>query len=142
MIALIVLAVVGATLGAFMRPRPMALVLALGLAGGLRAGMAFVAHLGEQRLDHPDWAQYLSIYMASPGAGYLPLMAAAGGGSLFAGLLCYLLPDGSTRAFWLPAEGDVRVPDRTGRYKRADDMVRERSAPTEHEQRMRDALGR
>jgi hypothetical protein len=141
MAILIAFALIAAALGAYMRPRLLAVAVALGLAAGLRALLAFVAGLPPKTDDPAPWLVAAQGLLAQPAAGYLPLMAAAGGGAAFAALACLFIEDSPQRAFWLPQQGDVRTRDATGRYKRLASMVEERPIQSEAERRLREAAG-
>jgi len=140
MILLVSMAILGAALGAYLRPRPLAVVLALGAAGGIRGGLDLIVRLAGHKYDPPEWLLRLEAVVNAPSAGYLFVIGSAGGAALFAALLCMLLDETPYRPFWLPAEGGVRTRDRTGRYKRVADMIEERSIHAAAEARMHAAF--
>jgi hypothetical protein len=142
MILTILLALIGAALGAFLRPRAVAVAFAGGLAAGLRPALLFLAHLTGQGDDAPGWAGDLQRLLESPFASYLVLIAAGLGASLFAALLCLLFEEKPARPFWMPQDGDVRRRDRTGRFVRAADMIEERAIHNHAEARVRAAFER
>jgi len=137
MMPMVVMAVVGAALGAFMRPRVFAVALAIGLAGGLRGLLLYIARLAPIGDNGPPaWSQTLSHAFAGPLASYMMVMVAGGGGALFAALMCLLLDEKPVRPFWMPPEGDMRLRDRTGRYVRAAELIAERPIHAEAERRI------
>jgi hypothetical protein len=137
MILLILSAVFGAALGAYVRPRPLAVVLALVLAGATRGVLHLTcAQLG-RTVAPPGWLNALEDLIASPLAGYTPMIAVAGSAALFAALLCLILDQRPFGSFWLPNGDAVRLRDRTGRYRRVDHMVETRTVQTAAEARMR-----
>jgi len=137
MILLVVFAILGATFGAYMRPRPVAVALALLAAGGIRGGLDFIARLAHRDInDPPGWIDALKEMLEPSLAGYLPLIATAGGGALLAAVMCALFDDTPGRPFWMPSEGDVRIRDRTGKYKRVADMIETRSIHASAEARL------
>lgn len=127
MILTIFLALIGAALGAFLRPRVLAAAFAVALSAGSRGGALFMAHMAGGNDESVSWAGDVIRFMESPFTSYLVVVSACGGAAVFAGLLCLLLEDTPSRPFWMPAEGDVRLRDRNGRYIRAADMIEERA---------------
>jgi len=142
MILTMVIALAGAALGAFLRPRALAVVLAAGLSSGSRAAAEFVAHLSGARDDSDTWAGALQRYFESPATSYLVLVIAGAGAALFAGLLCFLLEEKPIEPFWMPKEGDERRRGRDGRYVRAAGMVEDRAIHNRAEARLRAAHDR
>ncbi|MBS0408452.1 MAG: hypothetical protein JSR86_00945 [Proteobacteria bacterium] len=140
MYLVVILALFGAALGAFLRPRPLAVAFAGGLSASLRPALLFVAHLTGQGDDAPTWAGAVERLMESPFASYLVLIAAGVGACLFAALLCLMFEEKPSRPFWMPQEGDVRRRDRTGRFVRATDMIEERAIHNHAEARVRAAF--
>jgi len=140
MILLVVIAVLGAGLGAYLRPRPVAVVLSLGAAAGARGALDFVVALAGRKYDPPPWLEFLQAISISPSASYLSVLLAAGGGSLFAAVMCMFFDETPYRPFWLPPEGGVRARDGTGRYKRVADMIEERAIHAAAEARMHAAF--
>jgi hypothetical protein len=139
MILLIVFAVFGAALGAYMRPRPVAVVLALVLAGAIRGGLQFAAHLIERTPAPPAWMTMLDSVIDAPGAGYVALIAVCGAGAFFSALMCLAFDHAPGEAFWLPKEGAVRRRDGTGRYQRLARMVEDRPNQSAAEARIKAA---
>ena len=137
MILTIVLALIGASLGAFLRPRLLAVVFAAALSAASRTGPLFVAHLAGGRDDSPNWAGDVIRFMESPLTGYLYIVAAGAGAAIFAALLCLLLEETPSRAFWMPQEGDARLRGRNGKFIRAADMIQERAIHNRAEARIR-----
>ncbi len=127
MILMICLALGGAALGAFLRPRLLAVAFAAGLAAASRAGPLFLAALSGGKDDSPNWGGDVVRFMESPLTGYLIVVSACAGAALFAALLTLFLEEAPSRPFWMPPEGDARLRDRTGRFIRAAEMIEERS---------------
>lgn len=137
MILLAVFAVLGAAMGAYIRPRPVAVGLALLAAVGLRGGLDFVARLAHRDInDPPGWIDALKDMLEPAMAGYLPLIATAVGGALLAAILCAIFDKTPDRPFWMPSDGNDRKVDRTGRYKRVADMIEKRSIHNSAEARL------
>lgn len=137
MVLLIAFAILGAGLGAYLRPRPLAIVLALGLSAGVRGGLDFIAHLAARDAnDPPKWLATLDGIITPASAGYVPVIAAAAGGAVFSAVMCMFFDETPYRPFWMPAEGGVRTLDRNGRYKRVADMIEERSIHRSAEARL------
>ena len=140
MVLTITLALIGAALGAFLRPRPLAVAFAGGLSAAARPALLFLAHLTGQGDDAPTWAGDLLRLLESPLTSYLVLISAGVGACLFSVVLCALFEDKPGKQFWLPQEGDVRRRDRKGRFVRAADMIEERSIHNHAEARVRAAF--
>lgn len=142
MILTVVIALLCAALGAFLRPRALAVVLAVGLSSGVRAAALFVADLAGARDDAATWGGDMLRFFESPFTSYLVLTIAGAGAALFAGLLCLLLEEKPVEPFWLPKEGDLRRRGRDGRYIRAAEMIEERAIHNRAEARVRAAHDR
>jgi hypothetical protein len=137
MVLVITFALVGAVLGAYLRPRPLAIVIAIGVPGGLRGMLSWVAGMIGQPDDPAPWQVMVAKVAADPVSGYLPVIAAGAGGAVIAAVLCVLLEkEGQSLPFWMPQEGGVRTRDRTGRYKRLANMVEDRPLQSEAERRL------
>jgi hypothetical protein len=142
MILTVSIALLGAALGAFLRPRVLAVVLAVMLSSGARAGAVFIANLSGARDDAATWGGDVLRYFESPFTSYLVLIIAGTGAALFAGLLCMLLEEKPVEPFWLPKEGDARRRGRDGRYIRAAGLIEERAIHNRAEARVRAAHDR
>ncbi|MGA0603389.1 hypothetical protein ACO2Q3_21960 [Caulobacter sp. KR2-114] len=142
MILTVCIALFGAALGAFLRPRVLAVMLAAGVSAGVRAGPQFIGQLAGGREDADSWAGAMLRYFESPFTSYLVLIIAGAGAALFAALLCLFLEEKPAEPFWLPKEGDVRRRGRDGRYVRATGMIEERSIHNRAEARVRAAFER
>ncbi|HEX7758341.1 MAG TPA: hypothetical protein VF459_02480 [Caulobacteraceae bacterium] len=142
MILTIVLALIGAALGAFLRPRPLAVAFAAALSAGSRAGSLFVARLFQEGDGSANWGGDVLNYMDSPFTSYLVIISACAGAALFTALLRPFLREGRSRPLWMPQEGDVRRRDRTGKFIRAAGMVEERAIHSSAEARIRANLER
>jgi hypothetical protein len=141
MVLLIVFAVFGAALGAYMRPRPVAVVLALVVAGAIRAGLQLAAGLIERTPAPPAWMTMLDDIIAAPEAGYVALIAVCGAGAFFSALMCLAFDHGPGEGFWLPKDGAVRRRDGSGRYQRLARMVEDRPEQSAAEARIKAAHG-
>ena len=137
MILMILLGLTGAALGSLLRPRTLAVLLALGLAAGSRPGLLFVARLAGAGDAAGGWAGDIQRMLESPFASYGALICVGAGAALFTALLGLLFEGRSSRAFWLPREGDVRSRRRDGRFVRAPDMIDERSIHDRAEARIK-----
>lgn len=142
MILTMTIALLGAALGAFLRPRVFAVVLAIGLSSGVRAGALFAANLAGGRDDADTWASAVLRYFESTLTSYPVLIIAGTGAALFAGLLCMLLEEKPVEPFWLPREGDERRRGRDGRYIRAAGLIEERAIHNRAEAHVRAAFDR
>jgi len=127
MVLTIFLALIGAALGAFLRPRVLAVAFAAALSAGGRGGALFITNMAGANDESVSLAGDVIRFLESPFTSYLVLISACAGAATFAGLLCLLLEDTPSRPFWMPVEGDVRLRDRNGRYIRAADMIEERA---------------
>lgn len=142
MILTVTIALLGAALGAFLRPRVLAVVLAIGLSAGARGAAVFVASLAGGRDDAATWAGAVLRYFESAFTSYFVLTIAGTGAALFAGLLCLLLEEKPVQPFWLPKEGDERRRGRDGRYIRAAELIEERAIHNRAEAHVRAAFDR
>lgn len=142
MILTVVLALIGAALGAFLRPRALAVAFAAALSAGSRAGSLFVVRLARGTDDSPNWAGDVFRYMESPLTAYPVIVSVCTGAALFAALLCLFLDEAPSRPFWIPDEGDARRRDRTGKFVRAAGMVEDRAIHTSAEARIRASFER
>ncbi len=142
MVLMILLALAGAALGVFLRPRVLAVAFALGLAAASPPSLLFVARLAGGGDNAAGWAGDIQRMMVPPFASYVVLISAGAGGALFAALLCLLLEEKPTKPFWLPQQGDARRRHRDGRFVRAPDMIEERSIHDRAEARIKAAFER
>lgn len=142
MVLTMTIALLCAALGAFLRPRALAVVLAIALSAGTRAAAVFAGNMSGARDDADTWGGALLRYFESPLTSYLVLVIAGAGAALFAGLLCFLLEEKPVEPFWLPKEGDERRRGRDGRYVRAAGLIEERSIHNRAEARVRAAHDR
>ena len=142
MILMILLALAAAALGALLRPRMLAVLLAVGLAAGARPALLFLARLAGSGDDAAGWAGDIQRLMESPFTSYLALICVGAGAALFAALLRLLFEGRSARALWLPQEGDLRRRRRDGRFVRAPDMIEERPIHDRAEARIKAAFER
>ena len=91
MILLVLMALVGAVLGAVVRPRLIAIPLAIGVVEGLRGLVSLAAPIAIDNDKAPDWAKLALGVELNPVDGYWPLLAVSGGAALIAGLLSLLI---------------------------------------------------
>jgi hypothetical protein len=143
MTLLVLMALMGAVLGALVRPRLLAIPIAIGLAGGLRGLISLAAPLAIDNDKAPFWAQLSLGAALSAVDGYMPLLAASGGGALIAGLLALITDRPAPKSLTLDEATAVRRCVRNGKYVRTQNMVDEGSAGanTSAEARQRSILG-
>src|SRR4051794_18702418 len=105
MVLVIAFALIGAALGAYLRPRALAIVLALGSAGGLRGLMGLFEGMMVKGDDAPPWQVTYAALLADPLTGYLPVIGAGAAGSVLAAVMCLFFDKENQLPFWMPQEG-------------------------------------
>jgi len=141
MVLLVLMALTGAALGAAVRPRLMAVPVAIGLAEALRGLASLLAPAAVDNLAAPWWSQWALGIEEDPFAGYLPLLGVSGGAALLAAVLTMLTSPRAPRPVGVTEATKVRRRVVKGRYVRADGMIEERARQAEAEARQKALLG-
>ena len=141
MIVLVLMALVGAVLGALVRPCLLAVPVAAALAASARAVIGLAAPIAVDDDTAPEWAKLCLSIISDPLGDYLPLLAAAAGAALIAGLLAMLVDKQAPRHITLEEATALQRRVRGGRYVRADDMMGKHSLLNRSEARLRSILG-
>src|SRR5580698_5909048 len=126
MVILVLMALVGAVLGAWVKPRLIAVPLAIGLAEGLRGLIGVAAPLAIDNTNAPMWAQWALAVVIDPVDDYLPLLAVSSGSALIAAVLAMVLGERTVRPVSLSEATAFRRRVEKGRYVRAEGMVEQR----------------
>jgi hypothetical protein len=141
MVMLVLMAIVGAVLGACVRPRLIAVPLAIGVAEGCRGLIDLVAPTAVDNISAPFWAKAALGVAEDPLSGYLPLLAVSAGAALLTALLTLLIDRAPPRPASLAEATAVQRRVRKGRYVRAANMIEERPAQAKAEERQKALLG-
>ncbi len=141
MIMLGLMAVLGAFLGAVVRPGLVGAPIAIGVAEAARGLIGALAAAAIDNATAPWWSQAALALVQDPMAGYLPLLGASGGAAILAALLAMLVRGQTRGQRSLDGATDVRRKVVNGHYVRAEGMVEERSRQQEAEARQRQILG-
>jgi hypothetical protein len=143
MIALGLMALIGALLGARVRPRLVGVLLAIGLAAGFRSAVAMFAPEAVDNIRAPIWAQWSLAVAVDPLDGYLALLAVCGGAALISAVLGMVFDRRPAAARSVVGVDDDRTLRgvRGGRYQRAAGMVEERPLQAKAEARQKELLG-
>ena len=141
MILLVLMALVGAVLGAIVRPRLIAIPLAIALAEGMRGLVSLAAPIAVDNDKAPVWATFALGVELNPVDGYLPLLAVSGGAALIAGLLTLLIDRPPPHQLTLDEATAVQRRVRNGRFVRADNMIEKHSVLNRAEARHKSLLG-
>jgi hypothetical protein len=141
MVLLVVMALVGAILGALVKPGFLSVPIGAGLAAGLRSLIGQAATPAIDNPSAPVWAQLALRVTTSAMGGYLPLLSVCAGAALFSSLLCLVLDRHAPHAGTLEEATRVRRPVRNGRYVRDPDMIEQRLSQRQAEARQKALLG-
>jgi len=127
MVLIAALAVFGAAVGAWVRPRAAAVV-AAGLLGGAMRFAVDLMLVVERAAPHPtQWMNDLGAWAADPGMDYLAATATAAAAAFFAALLSLILGERIEIG---------RPKDRSGRWRRLKGMIEERPTQSAAEARL------
>jgi len=141
MVILVLMALVGAVLGAWVKPRLIAVPLAIGLAEGLRGLIGMAAPVAIDNYSAPTWAQWALAVVLDPVDDYLPLLAVSGGAALIAAVLAMLLGERTVKPISLQEAASFRRRVEKGRYVRAEGMIEQRPVQAAAEERQKAILG-
>jgi hypothetical protein len=141
MVLLAIMALLGAVLGALVKPGILAVPIGVGLAAGLRSLIGQVAPGAIDNPNAPVWSQLALQIASSPMGGYVPLLSVCGGAALISSLLCMAIDRRSPTATTFEEATRVRRPVRNGRYLRDPDMVEQRLSQRQAEARQKALLG-
>jgi hypothetical protein len=133
MVLLVLIGLVSAVIGASMRPRLLAVLLATVVAGGLRGLVGVASFLAVDSIHSPVWAQMALSSTESTLADFR-LLVAIGFGAATLGALVASFTRRRVRA------GDGPRPVRKGRYARAPEMIEDRPQQEAAEQRQKALL--
>jgi hypothetical protein len=137
MILIVVAAIFGAALGLYLRPRILALAVAISISGAAHLLIAYVARLAARSPGHEKLVAQLDFVAFTGLHGVWPAMAAAGTGTLLAALAWSAVRKEPTDGFWFPGEDT----DRRNRI-RSMTMVEERPVHAEAREWLDDILKR
>ncbi|MFI4936168.1 MAG: hypothetical protein ACHP7N_16260 [Caulobacterales bacterium] len=135
------MALLGAVLGAIVRPRLIALPVAVGLAEGIRGLIGLAAPIAVDNIQAPFWAKMALDITESPIAGYLPLLAVSAGGSLIAGVLALFIDQKAIKSVTLAEATANKREVKGGKFVRAEGMIEKRPAQLKAEERQKALLG-
>jgi len=135
MILLAIMAVVGAALGVFMKPRILAIPFTVAVAGGVRALLGLAAMPAAGGSQGPDWAEFSAVVVGQQLEGYPMMIGACLAGALIAMVL------GGWADRREPAPSDLPRRIRNGRLERTAGMVEERPQQKAAEERQKSLLG-
>jgi hypothetical protein len=141
MVLLVIMALLGAILGALVKPGMLAVPIGVGVAAGLRS---LIGQVAPAAVDNPDasfWAKWALGVTDSTMGGYLPLLGVCGGAALISCLLCMALDRRAPVAATFEEATRVRRPVRNGRYVRDPDMLEQRLSQRQAEARQKALLG-
>ena len=141
MVVLVFLSLLGAILGALIRPRFAAAPIAVGVALAVRWAMGVEAGRALNNAGASVLELWAYAAVADPLNDYLSLLAGAGGASLIAATLAFLYDRQKPREITVSeATRQVRTV-RGGRFVRAEGMVETRPVQDRAEQRQKAILG-
>lgn len=141
MVLLVLLGVVGACIGAWTKPRPLALPAALVFAVAVRALIGVLAPISVGVSYAPSFARVAFDLVQDPSVDYVPLIFVTGGGALFALLLALVTERRSRRAMTIEEATRAQRKIRQGKFVRARGMVETRGRQSQAEARQRAILG-
>jgi len=135
MILLAIMAMLGAAMGVFLRPRILAVPFAVAVGGGARATLGLAAMPATGDGQGPDWAEFSAAVAGQQLEGY-PIMI---GACLCGALIALALGAGVDKR----QPGASNLPRRivNGRLERAPGMVEERPQQKAAEARQKSLLG-
>ena len=141
MVLLALMGVVGAVLGAWIKPRPPAVVGALALAAAVRALIGVLAPMAVGETAAPFFAR-IAFQIVQDGADdYGPLLGVAGASALIAVSFAVVADRRSRRTMTLDEATRARRRIRKGKFVRASGMVDARQRQSEAADRLRSLLG-
>jgi hypothetical protein len=132
MILIVAAAILGAAAGLYLRPRVLALAIALSLSGAIHVILGFVGRLAEKKPGYEQVHATLESITFLGIHGLWPVMAAAGTGTLLAALAWSVARKESTDGFWFP--GSDFSDRRNG--LRSMDMVEDRAIHAQARERL------
>ena len=141
MIMLVLMAVVGAVLGAIIRPRLIAIPLAIAVAEGCRGLIDLAAPLAIDNMAAPFWAKAALAVAVKPMSGYLPLLGVSAGAALLTAILTLTIDRAPPKQTTLQEATAVQRRVRKGKYVRASNMIEDRPAQAKAEERQKALLG-
>lgn len=140
MTLLVLMALVGAAAGVWIKPRPAALPLALAAAAAVRALAGVLAPMAVGEVSAPFYARIAFSFVEDTADDYLPLLGVAGGSALFATLLSAFVERRSRGTMTLEESTRARRQVRQGKFVRARGMIEPRESQSKAEERQRALL--
>jgi len=141
MVILMLMALMGAVLGALTKPRFVAAPIAVGLVEGMRWLVGLSAASAINNADAPVWAIWSLSIVSDPLDDYLPLLAVSAGSSLFAAAMAMVHDRHRPPAVSVAEATRNSRQVRNGRFVRVEGMVEERAVQQQAERRQRALLG-
>lgn len=102
MILIVAAAVMGAAVGLYVRPRVLALAIAISVSGAAQMVIVFLARLSDGKPGYESLVRQFEYFTTLDVNGVWPVMAAAGTGALLAAVAWSFISKDTTDAFWLP----------------------------------------
>lgn len=138
---LVLMAALGAVLGALVRPRLIAIPLAIGVVEGARGLVDLIAPSAIDNVSAPFWAVAALTISETPMDGYLPLLGVSAAAAILSALLTLLIDRGPLKPATLAESTALQRRVLKGRYVRAKDMIEDRPAQAKAEERQKALLG-
>jgi hypothetical protein len=141
MVLLVLMGVVGAVMGAWIKPRPAAVVGALALAAAVRALIGVLAPMAVSETPPPFFANIAFQIVQDTADDYAPLLSVAGASALIALFFALVADRRSRRTMTLEEATRARRKIRQGKFVRASGMVDVRKRESAAADRLRSLLG-
>ena len=141
MLLLVLMGVAGAAIGAWTKPRSLAIPGALALAAAVRALIGVLAPMAVGETSAPLVARAAFQIVQDSADDYLPLLGVSGAMALFAVLFAGLADRRSRRTMTLEEATRARRKIRQGKFVRTSGMLEPRKSRTEAAERLRSLLG-
>ena len=141
MTLLVLMGVVGACVGAWLKPRLAAVPGMLALVAAVRALIGVLAPMAVGQTAAPYLAQVAFQFVQDPADDYVPLLGVAGGSALIAMLFALAADRRARGAMTLEEATRARRRIRQGRFVRATGMLDPRKGESEAAERLRSILG-
>ena len=138
---LVLMAALGAVLGAVIRPRLIAIPLAIGVVEGLRGVIDLLAPNAIDNVAAPFWSVWALAVAEAPEDGYLPLLGVSAAAAILSALLTLMIDRAPPKHATLAESTALQRRVLKGRYVRAKDMIEERPAQAKAEERQKALLG-
>jgi len=127
--------------GAWIKPRPLAILGALALAAGTRALIGVLAPMAVGDAAAPLFARAAFQIVQDAADDYVPLLSVCGGAALIAVFFAVVADRRSRRTMTLEEATRARRRIRQGKFVRASGMLDSRKRQSEAAERLRSILG-